>query len=88
MDSVNFSGWRPIRFYIAKGQVMVDWIRLLDEPLREPFFQHGIQSQMQRPFHLAFRRQTPLSDSRTFRGCSRKRLGGERELTERSEQDR
>jgi len=62
MDSVNFSGWRPIRFYIAKGQVMVDWIRLLDEPLREPFFQHGIQSHMLRPFHLAFRRQTPLSD--------------------------
>lgn len=62
MDSVNFGGWRPIRFYIAKGQVMVDWIRLLDEPLREPFFQHGIQSQMQRPFHLAFRRQTPLHD--------------------------
>jgi len=62
MDSVNFSGWRPIRFYIAKGQVMVDWIRMLDEPLHEPFFQHGIQSQMQHPFHLAFRRQTPLHD--------------------------
>lgn len=62
MAAVNFSGWRPIRFYVAKGQVMVDWIRLLDEPLRRPFFQDGIQSQLQHPFHLAFRRQTPLED--------------------------
>lgn len=41
---------------------MVDWVRMLDKPLREPFFHNDIQSQMQRPFHLAFRRQTPLSD--------------------------
>ena len=34
MGTVNFSGWRPIRFYIAQGQVMVDWARLLDTPLR------------------------------------------------------
>lgn len=62
MGTVNFSGWRPIRFYIAQGQVMVDWARLLDTPLREPFFQHGIQNQLRHPFHLAFRRQTPLHD--------------------------
>ncbi|KAB2894093.1 MAG: hypothetical protein F9K35_16580, partial [Burkholderiaceae bacterium] len=59
---MNFSGWRPIRIYVAKGQVMVDWARLMDEPLLEPFFQHGIQGQLKRPFHLAYRRQTTLDD--------------------------
>lgn len=62
MGTLNFSGWRPIRIYIAKGRVMVDWARLMDTPLLEPFFQHGVQSQLKLPFHLAFRRQTPLED--------------------------
>lgn len=62
MGALNFSGWRPIRIYVAKGQVMVDWARLMDEPLLEPFFQHGIQGQLKRPFHLAYRRQTTLDD--------------------------
>lgn len=62
MDAVNFAGWRPIRLYIASGQIMVDWMRLRDEPLRQPFFQQSIQGELQRPFHLAFRRQTPLAD--------------------------
>lgn len=62
MGAVNFAGWRPIRLYNANGQVMVDWMRLLDEPLRQPFFQQGIQGELRRPFHLAFRRQTPLAD--------------------------
>lgn len=62
MGTVNFSGWRPIRFYIAQGQIMVDWARLLDAPLCEPFFQHGVQNHLKHPFHMAFRRQTPLRD--------------------------
>lgn len=70
MGAVNFTGWRPIRLYIANGQVMVDWMRLLDEPLRQPFFQQSIQGELRRPFHLAFRRQTPLADLLTWHAQS------------------
>lgn len=62
MGAVNFSGWRPIRFYTHAGRVQVDWMRLGDEPLLAPFFQDSIQRQMRHPFHQAFRRQTPLED--------------------------
>lgn len=62
MDTLNFTGWRPIRFYAARGRVMVDWMLLRDEPLRAPFFQQTIQNHLRHPFHLAFRRQTPLED--------------------------
>lgn len=67
MDSLNdFRGWIPIRVYPHASDYWVDWLRLGAAPLSAPFFQDSIQEAMCHPFHLAFRRQTPLADLITW----------------------
>ncbi|MEG0973510.1 MAG: sulfotransferase family protein [Comamonas sp.] len=62
MDTLNLRGWRPVRMYWDNAQVMVDWARLADAPHLAPFYQESVGAELRKPFHNAFRRQTPLAD--------------------------
>ncbi|SDC54417.1 hypothetical protein SAMN05192589_102404 [Paracidovorax valerianellae] len=63
MGRLNFEGWSPIRIDSGPGgEPLVDWMRASPEVTRTPFFADGVQEAMQRPFHQAMRRQTPLAD--------------------------
>ena len=60
MDALTLRGWRPVRLYWDGAQVIVDWARLGDAPLRAPFYQESLKPLLGTPFNQAFRRQTPL----------------------------
>jgi hypothetical protein len=63
MDTMNdFRGWIPIRVYPHANDFWVDWMRLGEMPLTDPFFQQSIQEALKHPFHQCMRRQTPIQE--------------------------
>lgn len=54
--------WAPIRVYQRDGRWAVDWCFLGGARFTAPFFDETMDSCLQRPFNLVFRRQTPIED--------------------------
>lgn len=64
--SQDFTGWLPIRLYVAEGTVWVDWCYRGDTRFEAGFFQHDIDVLLRSPFNQAFRRYTPIADMVTW----------------------
>ncbi len=60
LTAAAMRGWMPIRFYWHERQPMVDWCLVDDLQFTDPFFEQTIARAMLRPFHVLFRRQTPI----------------------------
>lgn len=61
-SSADFTGWLPIRLYVAEGTLWVDWCYRGDTQLHAGFFQDDVNTLLRAPFNLAFRRYTPIAD--------------------------
>ena len=63
---LDFTGWLPIRLYVAQGTLWVDWCFRAQTTLRAPFFHDDVAALLRSPFNLVFRRQTPMADMVTW----------------------
>ena len=61
MRPADFDGWIPIRVYWQDGSPWVDWCHFGGQRLTESFFRGDVGAALNRPFNLAFRRQTPIA---------------------------
>ncbi len=65
----SFDNCVPIRVYWREGTPFVDWCYLGRERFTRPFFENTIRRQLQNPFSLLFRHQTPLDFLAEFNGA-------------------
>jgi hypothetical protein len=54
------NGWFPIRVYWDEGRPKVDWCRLGELRLEDPFFEQTVLRALRHPFNQALRLQTSL----------------------------
>ena len=57
-DPLTLAGWTPFRAGWCEGRMAVDWCRLGERRLTEPFFYESVALAMTRPFNMAFQRRT------------------------------
>lgn len=60
LTPASLADWTPVRVYAGAGEPVVEWA-LIDEPLRDPFFETTADRAMRRPFNELFARRTPMS---------------------------
>lgn len=59
---MNLHGWLPVRIAWRESGPRIEWILMGAARLRDPFFVQTTHTQMTKPFHQAFRRETTIDE--------------------------
>lgn len=59
-QDADYSGWLPIRLFVFRGDLWIDWCNLGQTQLTRPFFSEDVAALLAVPFNQIFRRYTPI----------------------------